>query len=144
MFVATRWSHHAGKRQANLLHQLERAVVDANRGTQPLPLRRHRTITVRRRCRSIPTYCRPSYSSTGASFVVVDVNNPKRTTQLGDRHEERRPRSFIASIVTWGADGRRFRSSWCSCHLSTTSGSWLNTGASSRADAAIRYTPSGR
>jgi hypothetical protein len=41
-----------------------------------------RTITLRRRCRSIPTHCPPPYSSTGASFVVVDVNtqanNPLR------------------------------------------------------------------
>src|SRR5688572_8026286 len=36
-----------------------------------------RTITERRRCRSIPTYCRPSYCSlTGASFVVLTVSTP--------------------------------------------------------------------
>jgi hypothetical protein len=32
----------------------------------------------------------------GASFVVVDCDNPQETPPRGDCHEERSPRSFIA------------------------------------------------
>src|SRR4051812_4123871 len=53
-----------------------------------------RTITDRRRCRSIPTNCLPSYSSIGASRDSWKVSTPSIRRE---RHEERRPRPFIAS-----------------------------------------------
>src|SRR4029453_5086856 len=59
-----------------------------------------RTITDRRRCRSIPTYCR----STGASLPHTR-NRFGETPSLNDSAltGERRPRSFITSRSWWGS-----------------------------------------
>jgi hypothetical protein len=81
----------------NLLRQLERAAIDANRGTQPLTLRRHP------HHHSAPPV--QIYPDTLPAAILIHRGllrrggreHPRRTTHLGDCHEERRPRSLIAS-----------------------------------------------
>src|SRR5207248_1656759 len=71
-----------------------------------------RTITERRRCRSIPTTCLPSYASTRGLLRRGGRDNPQRTTAKGDCHEERKPPPLIASgdKPVFGAPGRFRRS----------------------------------
>ena len=61
--------------------------VDDPQSFEPFPVLGHprviRTITERRRCRSIPTTCRPSQSLTGASFNVC---RPSRNSLPGASH----------------------------------------------------------